>query len=95
MYYQHLAGRDEDSSNGVSTGQELLGSSPNEAPFPRKTRAMPQVVTIASPSPSTRSLVWESLSWAAAFISCRLCMVTILRERFVPGFGMHGVYRGK
>jgi hypothetical protein len=21
--------------------------------------------------------------------------VTILRERFVPGFGMHGVYRGK
>jgi hypothetical protein len=35
------------------------------------------------------------LSWAAAFISCRLCMVTILRERFVPGFGMHGVYRGK
>ena len=95
MYYQHLAGRDDDSSNGESTSQEPLGSSPNEAPFPRKTRAMPQVVTIASPSPSTRSLVWESLSWAAALISCKLCMVTILRERFVPGFSMHGVYRGK
>jgi len=68
--------------------QEPLGSSPNEAPVPRNTRAIPQVVTIASPSPNTRSLVWESLSWAAAFISCKLCIVTILRERFVPEFGM-------
>jgi hypothetical protein len=35
------------------------------------------------------------LSWAAALISCKLFMVTILRVRFVPEFGMNRVYRGK
>lgn len=55
---------------------------------------MPQVVRIASPSPSTSSLVCESFSWTAAFISFKLCMVTILRERLVPEFGMDREYRG-
>jgi hypothetical protein len=73
----------------------LLGSSLNEAPFPRKTFAIPHVVTIASPSPSTSNFVCGSLSWAAALISCKLFMVTILRVRFVPEFGMNRVYRGK
>ena len=71
-----------------------MGSSPNEGLFPRKTRAMPQVVRIASPSPSTSNLVCESFSWTAAFISFKLCIVTILRERFVPGFDMDPEYRG-
>jgi hypothetical protein len=55
---------------------------------------MPQVVRIASPSPSTSNLVCESFSWTAAFISFKLWIVTILRERFVPGFDMDPEYRG-
>src|ERR1700687_4482574 len=47
---------------------------------------------MASPSPRTSSFVCGSFSWAASFISCRLCIVTILRERFVPEFGMDRGY---
>jgi hypothetical protein len=72
----------------------FFGSPANRLPFPKKSRAWPQVVTIASPRPSTSSFVCGSFSCAAAFISCRLCMVTILAERFAPGFGMEREYRG-
>ena len=78
-------------SPGSRRSQEaLLGSSP-KVPLPKKTRAMPQVVTMASPRPSISTFVWGSFSCAATFISCKLCMVTILRGRFVPELGMSQV----
>ena len=49
---------------------------------------------IASPSPSTRSIVCGSFSRAAVFISSKLCMVTIFGARFVPAFDMNREYRG-
>ena len=49
---------------------------------------------MASPSPSTSSLVCESFSWTAAFISFKLWMVTILRARLVPELDMEPEYRG-
>ncbi len=55
---------------------------------------MPQVVRMASPRPSTSSLVCESFSWTAAFISFKLWMVTILRARLVPELDMDLEYRG-
>jgi hypothetical protein len=76
-----------------SCQEVLLGSSPNEGLFPRKTRAMPQVVRMASPSPRTSSLVCESFSCTATFISFRLWMVTILRARLGPELDMHPEYR--
>lgn len=72
----------------------LLRESPNKLLFPKNARAVPQVVTIASPSPSTRSFVCGSFSRAAVFISSKLCMVTILGARFVPEFDMNQEYRG-
>jgi tetratricopeptide (TPR) repeat protein len=72
----------------------LLGSSLNEGLFPRKTRAIPQVVRMASPSPSTSSLVCESFSWTAAFISFKLWMVTILRARLGLELDMEPEYPG-
>ena len=72
----------------------LLRESPNKLPLPKNARAVPHVVTIASPSPSTRSFVCGAFSRAAVFISSKLCMVTIFWARFVPEFGMNREYRG-
>jgi hypothetical protein len=72
----------------------LLRESPNKLPFPKNARAVPQVVTIASPSPSTRSFVCGAFSRAAIFISSKLCMVTIFGACFVPEFDMNREYRG-
>jgi hypothetical protein len=47
---------------------------------------------MASPSPSTSSFVRGSFPCAAAFISSRLCMVTIFGERFAPECGMSQDY---
>src|ERR1700730_11483096 len=72
----------------------LLRESPNKLPSPKNARAVPQVVTIASPSPSTRSFVCGAFSRAAVFISSKLCMVTIFGARLVPEFDMNREYRG-
>jgi hypothetical protein len=72
----------------------LLRESPNRLPFPKNARAVPQVVTIASPSPSIRSFVYRAFSRAAVFISSKLCMVTIFGARFIPEFYVNREYRG-